>query len=100
MRNFAKCDYVSTRAYTIVNDLNKNYRWLKFWIGEDGYITADMDAIVYPGSVGRECAEVILRMSKILESAIESLKEVADVSKEEENAIRFIGLLQSLKSMG
>ena len=57
VQNFAKVKSqdLLPKALLIVNELNMNWRWLKFYIDVNSLeITADSDAKVFPGTVCRK----------------------------------------------
>lgn len=51
------------------NDLNAEYRWVKFFIDGDDDVTADSDAIVDLDTVGSECIQMVRRMVNIIDEA-------------------------------
>ena len=56
-------------ALLLVNKLNNQFRWTKFYLDDDGDITIRMDAIVSDESAGEEIWELIIRMSRIIDEA-------------------------------
>jgi len=50
----------------ICNQLNNEYRWLKFCIDKDNDIMLEDDAIVSPESAGEECFELVVRTARIM----------------------------------
>lgn len=74
----AKCDEDRIpEAIVRINGMNKRYRWVKFWFDEsDNTINVDADAIVFSGSVGKECKQYAVRMSNILEDALIDMKDL------------------------
>ena len=63
-------------ACGIGNVLNKNYRWVKFYIDEDYDFVAEMDAIIDPVFVGDECAKLVLKMVGIIDEAYPKIEEL------------------------
>ena len=60
-----------------INALNKRFRWVKFWFDDsDNTINADADAILFPGTAGKECWQYANRMSRIVEKALMELREI------------------------
>lgn len=53
--------------YTLINELNSEYRWVKFYVDNDNEITASGDAIIGDDTAGAECLEIILRYINIID---------------------------------
>ena len=53
----------------VCNDLNKQYRWVKFFIADDGDITAQIDAVVDEMTCGEECAHLVRRVVSIVDQS-------------------------------
>ena len=51
----------------VCNALNKQYRWCKFYVDNDGDLMVEDDAILDMANVGEECIELILRMINIVD---------------------------------
>ena len=51
------------------NELNKKFRWVKFYIDEDMDIRCQADMIVEPDTVGAECLEFVQRSVNIIDEA-------------------------------
>lgn len=47
------------------NDLNTQYRWVKFYIDGDGDIAVGLDAVIDIATVGAECVQLVNRMVDI-----------------------------------
>lgn len=94
---FAECNGSIASALPAINKINSSYRWVKFWVKDDGKIYADCDALVFPGSVGEECAQIAFRMSNIIEEAIKQLQGVATVSDDTIAALRMMSLFAKLR---
>ena len=63
-------------AYVKVNELNYEYRWVKFYIDDDNEITVSGDAIVDPDSAGEELFEMLARYMKIIDDVYPALMKV------------------------
>ncbi len=64
------------RAINVCNDLNNEYRWVKFSIDDDNDVAANIDAIIDENSCGAEVAELILRMVNICDEAYLEFAEI------------------------
>lgn len=69
-------DYVSFpeskigNMYALCSKMNKNFRWVKFYVDEeDNTITISDDAVVMLDSVGDELYELVMRMTSIADTA-------------------------------
>lgn len=61
-----KCD----KMLSVVNDLNTEYRWVKFTVNkEGGEIRAEDDAVLQLDTAAEESLELMLRMTHIIEEA-------------------------------
>ena len=93
--NFATCSKSNLPALFIkLNELNRRFRWVKFWVNDEGSLTADTDAYIERGTVGEECMYVILRVSNILEDALESMEGLVELDKSTGDALRMAGVLR------
>ena len=54
------------------NAANKQYRWIKFYIGDNQDIMAEDDAILDMANVGEECIELVARMVRVVDEAYPS----------------------------
>lgn len=54
-------------AYKICNDINAQYRWIKFYLDPDGEIAAQVDAYVYPDSCGEQCVSLVNRIVGVVD---------------------------------
>ena len=61
-------DKVET-MYPVMNDLNRQYRWAKFVIDEEGDIRLEADAVLDMGSCGEEVEEILFRLTHIADEA-------------------------------
>lgn len=57
----------------VCNDLNKEYRWAKFTVDEDGDISAEADSELDPNTGGETCLKVIAKLAKISDEAYPTL---------------------------
>ena len=87
----------NAEALVKLNELNKRFRWVKFWMDAEGIFTADCDAIVEIGSVGEECVNMAFRLSNITEDALDELQGIANVNKEQKDQF---DLVAAIKRMG
>ncbi len=51
------------------NDLNKRYRWVKFYLDKDGDVNAELDAIVDNVTGAEESFELMVRIAQISDEA-------------------------------
>lgn len=56
-------------AIVACNKLNAEYRWVKFYVREDGELRAEMDAVIDAQTVGEECSIGVQRMVRIVDEA-------------------------------
>ena len=96
-QNFAKAERAMIPSALVkVNEINRSYRWVKFYISDDGEISADCDAVIQPGSVGAECLEITIRMSNIIEGALDKLAGIADINKEAKQMLDVVALMKRM----
>ncbi|MDO5106648.1 MAG: hypothetical protein Q4D39_00085 [Coriobacteriaceae bacterium] len=101
--DIARCtDNNIAEALVRINALNKGYRWVKFWFDErNNSFNADADAIVFEGTVGKECTHYAFRMSSIVEDALLEMKDIftpvddSDLPSKDE----LLAMLEALRSM-
>ena len=55
------------------NSLNAQYRWVKFYIDDDGDVCTSLDAVVDISTVGAECKQLVSRMVDIYDKAYPTL---------------------------
>jgi hypothetical protein len=55
--------------YKTVNALNQKFRWVKFYIDNDGDVMVDADCILDMDSCGQECLEIMQRTASIANEA-------------------------------
>jgi len=53
--------------YVVLNELNAQYRWVKFYIDSDNEITVSGDAITDVATAGAECEEILVRYINIID---------------------------------
>lgn len=58
------------------NKLNTEYRWVKFYVDNDGDLSVGMDAVVDIDSVGKECVQLVKRMVSIYDDAYPVLMKI------------------------
>ena len=63
-------------CYVVLNELNAEYRWVKFYIDSDNEITVSGDAIVEPGSAADECMEILVRYINIVDEVYPRIMKV------------------------
>lgn len=56
--------------------LNKDFRWIKFYINDDGEIIAEDDAVIEPHTTGEECYELLLREVSMIDKAYPIIMKV------------------------
>ena len=67
-------DQQFAQAVLCCNDLNKNVRWVKFYVDpDDNKVSVEDDAIVNEGTAGEEIVELVLRMAAIADNAYPDL---------------------------
>lgn len=56
-------------AYKFCNEMNNEWRWIRFYVDSDDEFTADMDAVVYPDSpsCGQDCVALLRRAVRIVD---------------------------------
>lgn len=57
------------------NQLNDQFRWVKFYIDSDQDITAALDAVVDEQTVGEECFQLVIRMVSICDDAYPTIMQ-------------------------
>lgn len=87
----------NAEALVKLNQINKKFRWVKFWMDDEGKFTADCDAVLDMATVGEECLQVAIRLSNIIENALEELEGVAQMDKEQKMQL---DLVATIKKMG
>ncbi len=54
-------------AYQFCNQMNMEYRWIRFYVDKDDEFTAAMDAVISEDSAGAECHELLCRTVSIVD---------------------------------
>lgn len=49
------------------SELNRNYRWVKFYLDSDNEVTAEDDAVIDPYTTGEECYKLLGHMVNIVD---------------------------------
>lgn len=62
--------------YTLINELNYEYRWIKFYLDKDNEVAASGDAIINEETAGDECMEIVLRYVNIIDEVYPRLMKV------------------------
>ena len=52
----------------VMNDANKNYRWAKFFIDNESWMSIQIDAIINSETAGPVCLELMIRTSQIIDA--------------------------------
>ena len=52
----------------VMNDANKNYRWAKFFIDNESWMSIQIDAIINSETAGAVCLELMIRTSQIIDA--------------------------------
>ena len=60
-------DQKYANAIVLCNELNKQYRWVKFYVDDNREVVAKADAIVDISSVGAECSEMVDRIVGLID---------------------------------
>ena len=84
-------------ALIALNKVNRKFRWVKFFMGDDNKLCADCDATVFPGTVGQECFHCAGRMSDIIEHALKEFEGVAEVDEE---TMKMLSMVAAMKRWG
>lgn len=56
-------------AVRMCNAFNSRFRWVRFYIDEDGELTCDVDAVITDESCPEACTELVYRMASIVDTA-------------------------------
>lgn len=57
------------RVIPVLNNLNRRFRWCKFFIDSDGDVIADCDELVYDGSADDACWQRVAHMASVIDHA-------------------------------
>lgn len=55
--------------YKTLNNINSNYRWVKYYIDKDNEVTLSGDAVIDLETIGDECFELLIRFITIHDEA-------------------------------
>ena len=53
--------------YALLNALNNEYRWAKFYLDKDNEVTCSSDAVLGAENAGAECFELLIRLTDIID---------------------------------
>ena len=67
-----------SNALVLCNNLNKDYRWARFYIDNDYDIACDADAILSESNAGEECLELMFRLMRIIDEAAPRIKQLME----------------------
>ncbi len=63
-------------VYVTLNEINAEYRWIKFYVDPDNEITASGDVLVDPSTAGPECHEILIRYVNIIDEVYPRMMKV------------------------
>ena len=55
--------------YAVINKVNSTYRWVKFYLDDDGDVRVEVDALLDDDSCGEECLGLFQRLGNIADDA-------------------------------
>lgn len=62
--------------YVCLNELNNQYRWVKFYVDSDNEVTVSGDAILDEDSAGPECFEIVIRYIGIIDEVYPNIMKI------------------------
>ena len=62
--------------YVLLNEINHEYRWVKFYVDSDDEVTVSGDAIINETTAGEECLEIIHRYVGIIDEVYPRIMKV------------------------
>ena len=62
--------------YVLMNEINNEYRWVKFYLDSDDEVTVSGDAIISAETAGDECLEIIHRYVGIIDEVYPRIMKV------------------------
>ena len=62
--------------YKLLNDLNCEYRWVKFYLDSDDEVTVAGDAVIDPPTAGEELVELMYRYVNVVDEIYPRLMKV------------------------
>ena len=57
------------RVVPVLNNLNRRFRWCKFFVDHDGDVIADCDALIYDDTANDTCLELIAHVASVIDDA-------------------------------
>lgn len=63
-------------VYVLLNELNEEYRWVKFFIDSDNEVTVSGDAIIDEATAGEEAYEIVQRYVGIIDEVYPRIMKV------------------------
>ena len=60
----------------LLNDLNANYAWVRFFLDSDSEVAAAADAVITTASAPRVCWEMLRRVFSVLDEVQEKIDKV------------------------
>lgn len=76
---FSVCKVPSAKLmdmYVLMNELNYEYRWIKFFIDSDDEVTVSDDAVIEPATAGEELFELMQRFLNIIDEVYPRIMKV------------------------
>ena len=67
-----------TMVLKTLNQLNMNYRWVKFYLDEDSEVAAGADAIINPHTAADVTYEMVVRTLNIIDDSYAQIKSTLD----------------------
>ena len=62
--------------YVLLNELNCDYRWVKFYLDEDNEVTVSGDAVIDAATAGEELCELMYRYLSIIDDIYPRIMKV------------------------
>ena len=62
--------------YVLLNELNYEYRWVKFYVDSDNEVTVSGDAITDEANAGEELFEILVRYIQIIDEVYPRIMKV------------------------
>ena len=59
----------TAKLLLVLNECNRKFRWVKFYLDEDNDIIVNADVIIDESSAGAECLEIVMRTASIVDNA-------------------------------
>lgn len=64
------------KFYFVCSELNSKFRWVKFYVDDDGELTVAHDAVIDPYTIATECFELLMRICHIIDQAYPLLMKI------------------------